>query len=139
MATLLEDTHKSSDWVVRAFAEFGSNLDYSLESLKDIDVFFDAQTENGDVKPGGLLEKHFGSKIFAIGAYVGETLIKNCPGSEWVTDDNDPEGELNISVKLGNGHIVWPGQKVLKRFKYGKEDGLYGYAYMVLGKARRIM
>lgn len=139
MATLLEDIHKGSDWVVRAFAELGRKLDFSLETLKDIDLFFDGQTENGEVKAGGLLEKNFGYKIFAIASYVGETLIKNCPGSEWTTDDNDPKGELNMSVKLGNGHVVLPGQKVFKRFKNGNEDGLYGYAYMVLGKGRRIL
>ena len=85
------------------------------------------------------MEKNFGSKIFVIGAYVGETLIKNCSGSEWVTDDGDPQGEINMSVKLENGHMVWPGQKVFKRFKNGKEDGLYGYVCMVLGKGRRLL
>ena len=139
MATLLEDIRKGADWTVRAFAELGRNLDYSLESLKDIDLFFDGQTENGEVKPGGLLEKNFGYKIFAIASYVGETLIKNCPGSKWLTNDNDPQGEINIAVKLGNGHMVWPGQKVFKRFKNGKEDSLYGYVCMVLGRVRRIM
>lgn len=107
--------------------------------MKDLDLFFDGQTENGDYKPGSLLEENFGSKMFAISAYVGETLIRNCPGSEWIIDDNDPHGQINMAVKLGNGHMVWPGQKVMKRFKNGKEDSLYGYAYMVLGKARRIL
>lgn len=139
MSTLLEDIHQGADWTVRAFAELGRNLDYSLESLKDIDLFFDGQTEKGEVKAGSLLEKNFGYKIFAIGAYVGETLIRNYPESVWITDDNDPQGEANMSVKLGNGHMVWPGQKVFKRFKNGNEDGLYGYAYMVLGKGRRIL
>jgi hypothetical protein len=134
MAKLLEDIHQVSHWVVQAFAELGRNLDYSLDSLKDIDLFFDEQTENGDAKPGSLLDRNFGYTLFAISAYVGETLIKNCPGSEWVTDDTDPHGELNIEVKLANGHMVWPGQKVIKRLKNGTEDSLYFYVYMVLGK-----
>ncbi len=140
MASLLEDIHTGADWTVKAFGELGRNFDYSLESLKDIDLFFDGQTENGNVKQGSLLEKNFGSKMFAIASYVGETLIKNCPnGGEWVLDENDPQAEINMAVKLGNGHLVWPGQKVFKRFKNGKEDSLYGYACMVLGKVRRIM
>ncbi len=50
MTILLKDIHQGADWVIRAFTELGRNFDYSLESLKDIDLFFDGQMENGDVK-----------------------------------------------------------------------------------------
>jgi hypothetical protein len=41
MATLLEDIKKQSDWIVQAFAADKFELDYSVESFKSIDNFFD--------------------------------------------------------------------------------------------------
>lgn len=46
---------------------------------------------------------------------------------EWITDDNDPNGEINISVKLANGTILWPVQKAMERFKNCSEDSIYFY------------
>ncbi|HLD03643.1 MAG TPA: hypothetical protein VJC17_02625 [Candidatus Dojkabacteria bacterium] len=115
MATLLEDIKKSSDWLIAAFKSLGKDLDYSIESLKLVDEFFDEQTAAGKVKPGGLLESGFGGKIFSIAAYVGEVIIRNTDGSQWVTDDSDPDGEINIQIKFSDGSVAWPGQKVIKR------------------------
>ena len=107
MSTLLEDINQGSEWIVKAFAELNKSLDYSLDSLKEIDKFFDEEAENGQPKSGGVLERGLGSKLFSIGAYVGQTLIKNCPGSEWVTNDSDPQGEINVQVKFKSGRLLF--------------------------------
>ncbi len=60
---------------------------------------------------------------------IGETIIKNVPNSEWITDDDDPNGEINIEVKLGNGTRCWQGQRVIKRVQNGLEDGIYPYGH----------
>ena len=88
--------------------------------------------KNGQPKRGGrLYGKGFGPKLFSIGSYVGETIIKNVKGSEWITDDNDPQGELNVYIKLPNEGQIWPIQKVFKRFQNGSEDAIYPYVHMV--------
>ena len=66
-----------------------------------------------------------GSKLFGMGAYVGQTLIAQL-GGRWETDDRDPQGEVNIAVTLSSG-TVWPVQRVMKRFSNGSEDSLYAY------------
>ena len=128
MATLLEDIKKQSEWTVKAFQTEGMKLDYSLESLLEIDRFVQKYSKNGQPIKGGRLSKNLGGIIFSMAAYIGETLIKNVPNSHWVTHDNDPYGELNIMVELGNGNICWPGQKLVKRIQNGLEDGIYPYA-----------
>lgn len=132
MATLKEDIKAQSDWIVKAFAEDGFKLDHTMESLIEIDRFFVANMRNGKAKRGGrLYGRGLGGKLFSIGAYVGETIIKNVQGAEWITDDNEPEGELNVLLRLPNSEQIWPIQKVMMRFKNGSEDTIYPYIHML--------
>ena len=132
MGTLKEDIKAQSNWIVKAFAADGFKLDYTIDSIMEVDRFFVKNMENGKPKKGGrFYGKRVGSILFSIGSYVGETIIKNVSGSEWITDDNDPQGELTVSLKLPNGGQIFPIQKVMKRFQNGSEDAIYPYVYMV--------
>src|SRR5437588_680957 len=131
MGTLTEDIDKHSDWLVKAFAEDHMYLDYSIGSLIEIDRFFNKHTINGMPVKGGRLSEKVGFVLFSIGAYVGDCLVKNVKDSKWVTDDNDPDGEMFISVLFPDGGTVWPMQRVLKRFKMGSEESIYVYGYQL--------
>ena len=121
--TLEEDIHLASDWVVKALNSSGYKADYSLESMKEIDRFFDEQS--GET---GLLSKNRGTILFSLASYIGETAIK-LYGGEWITDDSDPQGEINISVKLRNGTVIWPVLRCMKRCGQGYEESIYAYLF----------
>lgn len=123
--TLKQDIMTAKDWIASALQSSGYRADFSLESLKEIDRFFDEQN-----RPGGLLSENRGQRLFAIGAYIGEVIITEV-GGEWITDDDDPQGEINISVKLTDESIIWPVQRAIKRYQNGKEDGIYDYAFVL--------
>jgi hypothetical protein len=89
MASLVADARQMADWVANALTQSGYNADFSLESLREIDRFFDEQSRDGEAVPGGLLADQLGPRIFAIGSYVGETIIRFY-GGEWQADDTDP-------------------------------------------------
>lgn len=124
--SLKEDIERAYEWISTALKSSGYNADFSIESLREIDRFFDEHTENGQSKTGGLLAENTGMRLFALGSYVGEVLRRQY-GGEWKIDDNDPEGEINIAVNLTNGTVVWPVQRVMKRLENGSEDGIYVY------------
>ncbi|WP_406723669.1 hypothetical protein WJ438_01865 [Streptomyces sp. GD-15H] len=84
-------------------------------------------SNHGNPAVGGLLATDVGPRLFAIGAYLGETVRHNL-GGVWETDDEDPYGEMNIALRLPDGSIVWPVQRVIKRFRNGPEDSIVGYA-----------
>lgn len=63
-----------------------------------------------------------------LASYIGETAIK-LYGGEWITDDSDPQGEINISVKLSNGIVIWPVIRCLKRYEEGCEESIYAYLF----------
>ncbi|HVU56974.1 MAG TPA: hypothetical protein VHD83_18055 [Puia sp.] len=132
MGTLKEDIKTSSNWLVKAFGADRMKLDYSVESFKEIDRFFDLHAENGQPREGGRLSQNRGFVLFAIGSYVGETIIKNVPGAVWKTNDEDPEGEVNIEVVLPDGTSMWPAQRAVKRFMHGGEEGIYAYGMVVV-------
>jgi len=123
---LLQDIAISKDWIASALNSSNYNADFSLNSLKEIDRFFVEQNT-----PKGLLGKNVGSKIFAIGSYVGEVII-TVLGGEWVTDDDDPKGEINISIMLADGSLIFPVQRVMNHYKNGRENGIYDYVYALL-------
>lgn len=119
--TLAEDIPIAADWVVKALNSSGYRADYTLESMKELDRFFDEQN-----RPGGILSQNRGQILFALGAYVGQTAIRLW-GGRWLTDDSDPEGEINIAVELPGGTRFWPVVRCMKRCKLGPEESLYAY------------
>lgn len=124
--TLLEDIPKAADWFVVNMRNSGYFLDGTIESFRELDRFFDEQS-----RPGGLLaDGRPGSKLFAAGSYMGQIFVRELGGA-WETDDADPQGELNIAVRLPDGSLVWPVQRALKRLQNGAEDGLYAYGRAV--------
>jgi hypothetical protein len=132
MPTLLEDIHTQAAWIVKAFKADGLTLDHSIESFKAIDHFIDLHSADGKGKPGGRLETNWGPILWSIGAYVGETIIRHCPGGKWVTNDSDPQGELNVEVRLPNGTTMFPIARVLKRFQHGPEECIYDYGVVTV-------
>lgn len=125
--TLLQDIMTSKDWVAKALNSSNYAADFSMGSLKEIDRFFDEQNT-----PDGIINRNRGQILFALGAYIGEVII-SAYGGEWLTDDSDPQGEVNIAVKLKDGSIIFPVQRAMKRYANGKEDSIYDYGF-VLGK-----
>ena len=133
MATLLQDIKTQSDWIINAFAADKLKLDYSIQSFIEIDKFFNQHSKNGKAVKGGRLSQNLGPILFSIGSYVGQTIIKNVPGALWQTDDKDPEGEFTASVKLPDGTLIFPMQRIVKRFKNGSEDAVYVYGHYIAG------
>ena len=83
---VVSDAVAMAEQISRALSQSGYQADFSLQSLKEVDRFFDEQTTNGQAKPGGLLSQQLGARLFAIGAYVGE-VIRRQKGGQWQGDD----------------------------------------------------
>lgn len=46
-------------------------------------------------------------------------------------EDDDPDGEINIRLCLNTGSVIWPVQRVIKRFRNGAEDSIAVYAALL--------
>jgi len=123
MGTIKEDINNSAEWVSLALNSSGYRADFTPQSLWEIDRFFDDHSLKGTAKPGSLLSKDLGKRIFAIGSYIGEVVRRNV-GGEWIGDDKDPKAEITIELHLPDGTRCWPTQRAMERFKNGTEDGI---------------
>jgi hypothetical protein len=126
MGTILEDISSAAAWIAQALSSSGYKADFGPASLWEIDRFFDEHSKGGKAVPGGLLSEGLGSRLFAIGSYVGEVIRKQ-KGGQWVGDDSDPQVETNVELQLPDGTKCWPVQRVMKRFMNGPEDGIAAY------------
>lgn len=121
-ATLAEDIPRSAAWAKLNLKSNGYVVDYDIDSMKEVERFFVEQTK----EDGMLIPGQSGSTLFCIGCLIGETIIRN-RGGEWITDDDDPQGEINIAVRLPDGGLIWPVQRCMKRMTNGPEDNIYSY------------
>jgi hypothetical protein len=125
-AGIVRDARVAAEWIAIALSGSGYALDFKIKSLKEIDRFFDEHAPQGIPRPGGLLSENFGNRMFSIGAYVGEVICRRT-GAKWQGDEGDPDAEINIAVRFKRGQIIWPVQRVMKRFQNGPQDSVYGY------------
>jgi len=124
MATLLTDIPSAAVAASQGLKASRYSADFSPESLWQVERFFEDNSAGG--KPRGDLARDTGKRLFAIGCYVGE-VIRRSRGGEWQADDADPQGEINIAVRLPDGSVVWPVQRLLKRVKEGSGENIAAY------------
>lgn len=117
--SLNSDIVKAKEWIKDALESSGYQADFSLESLKDVDRFFDEQN-NED----GILSQNTGRILFALGVYVGETLISNF-GGRWDLDNCD--SEMSIKIKIDDETVLFPVSRIMSRYKDGNENSIYVY------------
>ena len=113
-------------WITAALSSSNYQADFSVDSLKDIDRFFDEQnTENGILSQNEQSRKGI---LFALGIYVGETIITNY-GGKWITENyEDPN---TIKLQTEDGEVWFPVIRVQARYQYGSANSLYAYAKLV--------
>jgi hypothetical protein len=65
--SLIADARRMAKCVADAPSQSGYRADFSLDSLREINRFFDEQSRGGETVPCGLLAEQLGSRIFALG------------------------------------------------------------------------
>lgn len=120
---LEKDIAIAKKWIKMALESSGYRADFSLESLKDIDRFFDEQTgENG------ILSKNTGRILFGLGVYLGETII-SVYGGKW--DLDGCKSETHISVRVDENTVLLPVIRIMARYEYGVANSIYAYGCCV--------
>ncbi|MFD8421071.1 hypothetical protein [Streptomyces sp. NPDC059668] len=127
MTSLLDDIPASARWIARALSSSGYTADFTPTSLRDVERFMVEHSDHGVAVAGGLLATGLGPRLFALGAYVGET-VRQTRGGAWAADGDGPTAEMNIALHLPDGSIIWPVQRVTKRFRNGPDDSIAFYA-----------
>ncbi|WP_347986322.1 hypothetical protein [Methylomonas sp. AM2-LC] len=127
MDTIDLEIKASADWVSRALLGSGYRADFSPQSLLEIERFFKEHSQDGVGKPGGLLVKDVGKRLFGLGSYMGEVVRLN-KGGLWIFYEPDTRGDVCIELCLPDGQRCWPIQYAIQRIKYGAENSVVSWA-----------
>jgi hypothetical protein len=131
--SILNDIQPAAKWIAEALATEGYHADFSVASLAEIDRFFNENAPNGKPLPGGLLDENVGERLFALGCYLGEVLRKSA-GGRWDANLEKPDDEIGLLLVLSSEMVIFPIQRIMKRFTNGPEDSISAFAYVVLKK-----
>ena len=125
MGTIYEDIDTAAAMIATELTAHGYALDFTLDSLDEVDRFFE---ENSALDPSGtdsLLAARLGQWMFALGAYAGEVLRRTVGGRwRWEGLDDDKAASTDTELVLVDGSIVFPFQRAWKRLMNGAEDGM---------------
>ena len=110
---------------------FSKNLDYSKDSMADLEEILDYYSK--DISVSKPTENQIWSMSVIFGSYLGEALLKNGlsqKGYSWGV-----MGSSNIPVLIGrDGGVVTPNDKVYKRLANGVEDSVVAFYQYALEK-----
>lgn len=117
--SLVDDLPEVIEWAAENLTASGYLADYSLASIEELDYFFDLEGQ----EEGVLHREDGGIILFALGAYLGQTLVDGC-GGQWLADDQDPKSEINLAVQFEDGRLFYPVKACLKRLRKGRSESL---------------
>ena len=81
VASPLDDVVTAADWIARALESSGYRADFTPQSRWDIERFMTEHSAHGTAVAGGPLAVDPGSRLFALGAYLGETVRRGLGGT----------------------------------------------------------
>ncbi len=123
---IVDDVGISAAWIAETLQSSGYQADFTPDSLREIERFFDEHSSDGAARPGGLLDNDLGGRPFAVGSYMGEVVGRDLGGT-WKGDDQDPQAEINVALWIDEESVVWPVQRAMKCFRGGPIEGITGW------------
>lgn len=104
-------------------------LDYSVDSLRVVDVIVDGLRKGGRDRDGVR------SVLFGLGVYTGEVLVRRT-GAQWFEFDAEQRElfEQPVGVRMPDGRLWNPLGKVVKRFEAGGEESTLGFYLLMQGR-----
>jgi hypothetical protein len=113
MGGLEKDISRSAGWISRVLQSSGYRADFSPDSLREVDRYFDDQA--GPEGLSGLPAQELGDRIFALGSYMGE-VVRRARGGEWLVEE--------MELIFDDGTRCRPVQRAMKRMINGRRDSV---------------
>ena len=110
----------ASDIVEAAQDVSGVHLDYSPQSVKEVDNIIESLRE------GGSRKEDVSATLFGFGCYIGEVFVRN-HGGVWKTSEETPMKDVTsmpFLIEMPDGQVGNPIGKVFKQFDSGQFESV---------------
>jgi hypothetical protein len=97
--------------------ERGYDLDFSVDSLQELERAFDARFRTKDPPFPAKLDVGFG-----LLAYMGE-VIRRAAGGQWIGPTTPLTRDYGLALQLVDGSVIWPRQRLSKRLATAFSSG----------------
>ena len=105
-------------------AEFHKQLDYSEQSIADLEEILDWYSK--DIAVSKPTENQIWSMSLIFGSYLGETLLKNGLAQKGFHWGKEPSSNIPLLIR-NDGAYLTPNDKVYKRLVNGSEDSVVSF------------
>jgi hypothetical protein len=137
MGTIYEDIDVAAAMIATELTAHGYALDFTLESLAEVDRFLDENSALDTNDTDSLLAARLGQWMFALGAYSGEVLRRAIGGRwRWEGLDDDKAASTDTELVLVDESIVWPFQRAWKRLMNGPDDSMAAWGEQMVAAVR---
>jgi hypothetical protein len=125
VGNIYDDIAAAAESIAVELTGHGFRLDFSLESLAEVDRFFDQNSALDADTTDSLLIARLGQWLFGLGSYCGEVVRREIGGSwRWEGLNDDKAADTDTELVLVDGSIIFPLQRVWKRLMSGEEESM---------------
>lgn len=126
-ANVLE-LQSATDFVRQLFAEQEVNLDYSPESIQQLDTLLEREFINGIfINGASVFAQYQGLIMMGITGYIAQVILQHTDNARLCFEEDDENWFINFAIESENGKKLMPGHRVLTRAYNGGDDLLYFY------------
>lgn len=137
MEDILSTVNNLCEKAIQYGQSFSKNLDFSEESLKDVEEILDyynnkfkdkfINNTNVDTKEQEAMESQIWNLACIFGVYVGEVMCRNNESRcNWVYEDGFGTG-VSLHIKVDNNNRACPLDKAYKRLKNDSGDNVVSF------------
>ena len=123
------NAEKNSATAIKYAKSFGRKLDYSKDSIKDLEEILDYYAN--DISKSKPTENQIWSMAVIFGSYLGETMLKNGLAQRGYVWGKDNTSDIPLLSGADGSHVT-PNDKVYKRLVNGKEDDIVSFYDVVM-------
>ncbi len=128
MEANVQELKSATNFVLQLFADQGVILDYSPESIHQLDALFEREFINGIfINGASFFAQYQGLIMTGITGYIAQVILQHTEHARLCFEEEDENWFINFAIESASGKKLMPGHRILKRAYNGDDDLLYPY------------
>ena len=116
MEANVQELKSATNFVLQLFADQGVILDYSPESIHQLDALFEREFINGIfINGASVFAQYQGLIMTGITGYIAQVILQHTEHARLCFEEEDENWFINFAIESASGKKLMPGHRILKR------------------------